>query len=386
MKPGYRTFDDVMVERKGHTTGFDYVRIALAVGVTIHHATIVSADHLDFFRTIWRVPLEVVLPAFFALSGFLVSGSLLRNSVPQFVALRVMRIFPALAVEVILCALILGPLFTTLPLGGYFGHPMFHRYLLNMFGVIHFFLPGVFGGAPINPQLWTIPVELECYVALVVIALLGLIRRRWVLLVLVAGGCAVMTAIALRHGLIADNHPLTGRVLVTSYLAGALVFYFRDRLPFNAALFCVSLALAAVFIYFQPLAYLSGPPIAYATAYVGLQRFRPIPFGDLSYGVYLFHYPIAQTIVHVFAPNLHWYELLALMLVVTSLFAAASWLLVEQPLLRRKHVVLAWIDRMIPPRVHRLPSLNPTESWERGDLTEPRRSPALQQGSALETT
>ena len=373
-----------MAEKKGHTTGFDYLRIILALLVAVSHATIISADNIDLFQTPLRIPFATVLPAFFALSGFLVSGSMLRNTVPQFVALRALRIVPALAVEVTLCALVLGPVFTTLPLAGYYADPMFHHYFLNVLGIIHLTLPGVFGGVQINSQLMTIPVELDCYLVLVVIAMLGLINRRWVFLALVASACIVLTYFAVTHGLIKQNHPLTGRVLIISFLSGCLVYYFRDRLPFHPALFVGSLAVAAICLFFQQFAYIAAPAIAYATAYIGLQRFRPIPFGDLSYGIYLFHYPIAITLMYAVDPHMHWYELFIAMMVATPLFAAGSWVLVEKPLLGRKRAVLGWIDRVIPERVQRLPILNPVEAPPSVPHPEPvaARAPVLQANAA----
>jgi peptidoglycan/LPS O-acetylase OafA/YrhL len=98
----------------------------------------------------------------------------------MFLGLRAIRIFPALFVEVILSALILGPLVTTLPPQLYFSDPLFFNYLLNAIGDVHFLLPGVFADNPwprvVNGQLWTIPYELYCYCAISIIALIGLKR------------------------------------------------------------------------------------------------------------------------------------------------------------------------------------------------------------------
>ena len=102
-----------------------------------------------------------------------------------------MRIFPALIIEVCLSAFILGPLLTEFDLGAYLHDWQFRHYLLNMFGVIHFELPGIFPHNPypgvVNRQLWTVPFELRCYELLVGMALLGLYRRNWLFLIAVAG-------------------------------------------------------------------------------------------------------------------------------------------------------------------------------------------------------
>jgi peptidoglycan/LPS O-acetylase OafA/YrhL len=109
----------------------------------------------------------MILPMFFALSGFLVTGSLFRTrTLTEFIALRLLRLVPALAVEVTLSAVVLGALFTSLPIGQYFSDPAFWKYFLNIAGRIHYSLPGVFQDNPIpivNISLWTIPYELEWY-------------------------------------------------------------------------------------------------------------------------------------------------------------------------------------------------------------------------------
>ncbi len=181
-----RTIGRLWEAANGRPAGFDYLRISLAAMVILMHAPLVSygresaasmARGLPFLHPIYYF----VLPSFFALSGFLVAGSLLRNDLVSFAALRVIRIFPALMAEVIICALTIGPLFTIFALRQYFTDSRFFAYFFNMLGYIHFRLPGVFTTLPypdiVNEQLWTVPIELECYNLLIFLALVGLHRR-----------------------------------------------------------------------------------------------------------------------------------------------------------------------------------------------------------------
>lgn len=86
---------------------------------------------------------------FFALSGFLVAGSLERcKTLLTILGLRVIRIYLVLAVEVVLSAFLIGASVTTYPLRDYFTDPLLFHYLRNSFGDIHFFLPGVFQHQP----------------------------------------------------------------------------------------------------------------------------------------------------------------------------------------------------------------------------------------------
>ena len=121
---------------KGKSSGFDYIRVVLSVMVILSHAFTVTMEapaREAFVQSLYYRPFVVVLPMFFALSGFLVAGSFERSSgYKEFYGLRVLRIVPALAVETTLSALILGPLFTTFDLNDYFRDPEFRNYFWNI--------------------------------------------------------------------------------------------------------------------------------------------------------------------------------------------------------------------------------------------------------------
>ena len=112
------------------------MRLALATGVIWLHS-IEVADGMRAALAVWgswgRPFVAVILPMFFALSGFLVAGSLQRNkSLISFLGLRVIRLVPALFVEVTLSAIILGPIFTEYKLISYFSYKEFFEYFLNI--------------------------------------------------------------------------------------------------------------------------------------------------------------------------------------------------------------------------------------------------------------
>src|ERR1700712_1667460 len=136
-----RTIGDSLNQAKGYTQGFDFMRIALAIAVLVYHSVLSSYGHdadAAIWTGWWRAIPSPILPAFFALSGFLVAGSLFRvRSLPQFLSLRVLRVVPALFVQVFLSAIVLGPIVTTFPLADYFAGRYFWSYWANTFGWIH---------------------------------------------------------------------------------------------------------------------------------------------------------------------------------------------------------------------------------------------------------
>ena len=152
------SFGEVLDRQKGMSAGFDVLRWGLALLIFYGHCKWLAGSGaitvpVEAVATLadrgwagWRRPFQVSLvPMFFALSGFLVTASALRvREVSSFLILRALRIFPALAVEVMLSALVLGPLLTVLVLSDYFAHWSFWRYFGNIVGFVSFDLPGVF--------------------------------------------------------------------------------------------------------------------------------------------------------------------------------------------------------------------------------------------------
>lgn len=352
---------DVMRAR-GATAGFDYLRIALALAVLAWHSIPITSGR-ESSDALLETPLgpfvRMILPMFFALSGFLVATSLFRtNNLKTFLLFRALRIAPALSAEVLLSALVLGPLFTTLALGDYFTSSEFRAYFLNAVGIIHFELPGVFAEHPetaVNGSLWTVPIELECYLALAALSLTTIVRRPSVMLAMtIAGGLlvAVFTFMESLPGGGVDGvmAALSGaqdafnfqnaegaaiklrRILILCFLAGVTVFLYRDRLP-HSPLLAASAFIASLLLLSSTYGYGFAPLLAaYATAVIGLAdppRHKLLLSGDYSYGVYLYAFPIQQ-MVYSIAPGQSAFSNFCISLVAVSAFAVFSWHVVEK--------------------------------------------------------
>lgn len=347
------TLNEKMRAPGGFTTGFDYLRIFLSVSVLVMHS-IALATGSD--TTIWTGPFRcipaTILPMFFALSGFLVTGSLQRVKLHQFITLRLVRLIPALAVEIAFSTLIIGLLVTTLSSQEYLSSHVTWKYFLNIVGYIHYLLPGVFAENVypdvMNGQLWTIPFEFECYFSLVILSMIAIVKRRgWFSASLVVF-CLLATvfSVVTHRGIDFSNH-VPGRMLVASFLAAVSIYLYKDKLPLSNSAGVTSLLVSTFLLEYPELCYLAPFPIAYATVWIGLMRLPAIPFGDLSYGVFLFHFPVEQTLMHLF-PGIHAWWLLALMaLPLTAMFAWLSWTFVEHPVLSRKKQILALSDRVM---------------------------------------
>ncbi|MDE5443890.1 acyltransferase family protein [Bradyrhizobium sp. CSA207] len=353
------SIEDKWEATKGRPAGFDVLRITLAVAVILWHTVAVCygvAAEQWFYGGPLKPLVWLVIPAFFALSGFLVAGSLERNNLPSFAVLRIIRISPALTAEVMISAILIGSIFTTLPLSQYFTDPDFFRYFLNTIGDIHFYLPGVFSDLPVpnmvNSQLWTIPHELECYLAISAAALIGLTKRNRLFLFAVL---FIIIALALRDllgGKPGSPAAPPGRMLVLAFLCGVALFLNRSRIAYSPWLFLASAAGFVVSVLASTRAGedLAAIFIAYLTVYLGLLNFSTGPIAkvaDYSYGVYLYGFPVQQTVAQLLPDHRVWYVNFGLSLAVTLIFAIASWHLLESKVMARKKIILAFVSTLV---------------------------------------
>ncbi len=301
------TFAEKLAHAKGRPSGFDYLRLFLAVEVLVWHTVLMtqglSVQNDILNESIFRSIPSLILPMFFALSGFLVAGSLARaENIFDFVCLRLLRIMPALCLVVLVAALVLGPLLTTVSWAEYFSDPRFLRYFRTLFGHVQEELPAVFESNPyphvVNGQLWTIPLELLCYALLAVLALVGVYRRPKLFLAVFVAAQMAFALRTLLAPVVWGSVP--AKILYLCFLAGALLSVYRERIPFrrDAALACGALAFGLMYV--AGGGYFIAAPVAYLTIYVGLlnpTRKLIVSSGDYSYGVYLFAFPVQQWVV-----------------------------------------------------------------------------------------
>jgi peptidoglycan/LPS O-acetylase OafA/YrhL len=349
-----RTLQSQLDTAGNRPTGFDYLRLTLALSIIVWHSvTLCYGPSAEAY--FWTGPprplVALLLPSFFALSGFLVAGSLERNNIPEFLTLRVMRIFPALAVEVLVSAIIIGPLLTTVTWRDYFSDYKFFSYLLNIFGNIHYFLPDLFINNPtpkyVNAQLWTVPVELYCYVILTASSLLGVIKIRNGLF---AGTlCMVMLlTFGAQFGLIAlpPFSPDVG-FLIISFLFGVSLYVMRGQITYSWFLFILSLSMYVVLCVNQSSIYLSALPLTYAIIFLGLQNPAKITLirgADYSYGIYLYGYPLQQTVSYLFPSHRIWYVNALSGVVLALVLAYLSWTYVESKVISHRKICVSFVS------------------------------------------
>jgi peptidoglycan/LPS O-acetylase OafA/YrhL len=208
-------------------------------------------------------------------------------------------------------------------------------------------LPGVFTDNPqplaVNGSLWTLPIEVKAYIMLLVLGLGGLLRRPWVLALAIGVLAWVLASSS------APPHPISDWLegslqtgLVVVFTGGALLYALRDTIRLDWRL-AAAAALAAWLMRHgddtvRSVAWaLTIPYLLVFVAYRTTPALRAlVKPGDLSYGIYLWAYPVQQTIVHALGPDISPGWLLLLSAGISYAIALASWRLVEAPVLRLK--------------------------------------------------
>lgn len=372
-----RPIGEILDRNKGVGLGFDLLRLGLAVLILLSHTsgiigssgnitailnwifghsqaaapiasgTIAPTLHANGeggLSGLGRPVTLSYLPMFFALSGFLVTGSALRTRrLIPFLGLRVLRLIPALMVEVFLSAVILGAAYTTLPLGKYYTSAGFWDYFQNIIGHVHFFLPGVFEGKIVNANLWTLPWEFYCYffMSFVIISSL-LFRRLWITIAYAFLTVALIIA-SLKFNFGITNVQLGGPALVYYFMTGMMFHIWRDKIIFHEGLFLLSAIICYPLMLRTDTLFVYPIFLTYVTVFIGVfpfPQFKILKTGDYSYGIYLYGFPVTQALVASF-PGLKGSLALAAVcaVVTTSLFAAMSWHLVEKHCLKLKRFI-----------------------------------------------
>jgi peptidoglycan/LPS O-acetylase OafA/YrhL len=320
------------------------IRVVAATAVLVSHAWPIALGEGT------PEPLEAALGhslgyiavmVFFAASGFLITASFdRRRSFAQFLRARVARLMPGLAVSLLIVALIAGPILTNLPSAAYLTDPQTWTFLARNITLIkpQYDLPGVFATNPypaIEGSIWTLAYEVACYAGVVLAGFAGLVRNR------ALGTVALAIWVALGAGLKAAGVSIlyqADQLLLLSqpFAFGMLAYLWRDRLPVHPLLLGALAAVTALAHATPAYDLLFILTLAYATLFLAAWPGGAIRaynrLGDVSYGIYIYAFPVQGLMVWAIGPqtpvqNILW------SFPPTLLLAILSWRLVEKPAL-----------------------------------------------------
>jgi peptidoglycan/LPS O-acetylase OafA/YrhL len=338
----------------GRDNNFNLLRMAAATAVLVSHAFPLArgtgaAEPLQ--QSIGMSLGTLAVYSFFLISGYFISQSFQRRrDLLEFTIARILRIYPGLLVALTLTVLIIGPAFTNLPLSVYFLEPATLLYIpLNLtLARLQYELPGVFGNNPfggaINGSLWTLAYEVACYAMVAAVGLCGLAAngRRF---------AGFLIGYAALYLLIAVVGPHFWQVemlhnLSLPFVCGMVFFQYRKHIPFRPHLL-IAAGLAAFLSLGRPWFSMAfGFAWSYGLFYIGFLKVRPLlvynRFGDYSYGMYIYAFPVEQAMAALARGCTPW-ALMAWAALPTLGLAILSWHLIEYHALAQRAVVTTFL-------------------------------------------
>jgi peptidoglycan/LPS O-acetylase OafA/YrhL len=346
------------------------LRLVFALMVLVAHGWYTAGEGVGLH--IWNENLGGwAVFGFFAISGYLITGSRFSKPLGEYLVHRVARIIPGFLVCLIVTAFVFAPISylrvhgtldgfmttPTTPLGYLIGN--------GTLRMVAFDVAGTPGNVPYpgawNGSLWTLYYEFLCYLVLAALGSIAIFRRSvWGIATAFVAGVVFQAALPVLSPYLQNNGDLVWMAkLLPVFLAGGLMHALRHRIPLTwpGAVIALLVSMAVISGHNRLGPQLVAPLLTYVILWVGAALPSPdlIRRHDISYGVYIYAFPVQQLLA--MAGVYHWglvaYDVVAA--IATVPFAVASWLLIERPLMRRARRSTAQRPQNLTPGARREP-------------------------------
>ena len=339
---------------------FDFLRFLFAVFVVISHAYPLSGSS-ENSQWIYQVTsgqivlARIGLNGFFIISGFFIFQSLKHSkSLLNYYRKRFLRLFPALFI--VLLITILFAQFVYEGAVPFYKNEEVYTYLPNNLSLYNFqaIIKGIFDNNPyhsINGSLWTIRYEFSLYVAL---SLLYFFRNNKKIIRILLLTCFATLIISYNFFLFRfAGSSILGMIgyeildLGTFFVCGSLLAAFNFEkvktkwiLPIAVLILITSIQ----FNFYNTTKHIILPVIILLIGFTPLTFFSTFDkIGDLSYGIYIYSFPVQQTLMYYYKLNV--YQLIFLSLIISIILGYFSWHLIEKKVLRYKNIPFFKRDR-----------------------------------------
>lgn len=323
----------------------------------------------------------VAVGGFFFFSGFLITKSRMgRSTLPRFFWRRILRIFPAFWVALLVTAFVLAPIAwlhrvgplsayfsasTESPLS-YFANNMFlslgQRNIAGLGEQLPYFQ--ILGSRDWNGSAWTLIYEFSAYIAVGVLGLIGALANRKVGAIICASMIALSTLQWLRVGELGKYLPIFQDIyillLLPPFAFGILFALYAEKIPLDGRVAAACLVFA-VFTYGKGGFLVFGQYALYyflmwfATRVTIVKNWER--FGDFSYGIYIFAWPIMTFVAYFGLQTRGWLVYHVVVIVLVHIAAYLSWHLIEKPAMSLKDwtpPVVEWTIRTVAPARERV--------------------------------
>lgn len=292
---------------------------------------------------------ELAVSGFFLISGYLILKSFeSSNTIKDFLVKRILRIYPAFIVASLFCIIIIGPLSGGFNIISNLNQSDWLKLLTGFFILDIPEIQGIFPSnhvKSINGSMWTIWIEFLCYFSIPILSLIGVYRRNLLLITTMA-----VTSFFLFLQISGKDFwiPYPARLsayassrLLCAFLIGGLFYKYDRIIKWNTKSLIIGFFALIILLMNQSFAfiglYIFGGYLLFNFA---LNYKNPIinrigQKNDISYGLYLYAWPI-QSIVVQYYPNIDPMTLSIMTLILAGLMGYISWTFVEKPFAKLK--------------------------------------------------
>ena len=327
----------------------NFIRLLLALLVIVGHAWPLTHSGNSKFEVLSVVAVDL----FFAISGFLIMASTRHGNWYSYLWRRFLRIFPGYWVSILVVVFIFAPLsFLINPEQGQWSIKDGVSYIIHNSTLINlqYGLGGSPNGEAWNGSAWTLWYEWTAYLGVLILAFVPGLKRYQRLVVTVAFAFSLTLTPIMELLDVTTNRYLHFGRLVPSFLAGACLYQWSDKIRVNKTLVISSVIFTGV-IYWCFSGYARTPfqlVAAYAVLGMGvILKTSLCRKNDLSYGVYIYAFPVQMMLVLLGSSSLGVPLNILLCSAITVVFAYFSWVYVERPAMGLKNLVSGAVGKSV---------------------------------------
>ena len=320
--------------RKGNC--FDFLRYVFAFSLIIAHFCTLTGN-----EQFWFITGSMRVKAFFTITGFLVTYSFLRRDcrMKSYARKRFVRIVPAYVACILFC-LTLGWTVTTLDTGEFFASMQTWKYTVANIFMLNWLepeLPQTFQSnyvPQMNGSLWSMKQEMIFYA---LVPLMIILMRR-------TGKRALTFPIIALGLLLYAVVPLQTQYFMY-FFSGMFLLLFFDYVSQHYNVILPLSVVAETFVYVVEVPYITAfcyaiEPLTFSAIIICIAyNCKPLNFlrkyDNVTYGLYLYHFPVIQLLILCGVEELNIYLCFVLALIITGILACLSWFMIEKPLMSR---------------------------------------------------